>query len=125
MIIVLFILGWLFVALGAIGVVLPVLPTTPFMILAAACFAKSSPRFHRWLLANKVFGPLIHNWNSERYIERNTKIRALIVICITFSISIIVVDIVKLRLMWMAIWLTCGVCVASLSTTPKSKRVTK
>lgn len=116
------ILGCLFVLLGAIGVVMPVLPTTPFMILAAACFAKSSPRFHHWLLTNRVFGPLINNWNSERFIEPNTKLRALIIICFTFSVSIFVVDIDKLRIMLMVIWAVCIVCVASLPTIPRSKR---
>ena len=51
--------------LGLIGVVLPLLPTTPFVILAAFCFSKSSPRFHQKLLENRLFGPIIADW--ERY----------------------------------------------------------
>ena len=98
---VLLVCGWLSFALGVIGVVLPVLPTTPFMLLAAACFAKSSPRFHQWLLNSRVFGQFIRNWQEERYIEPKAKIRALIIVAITFSISIYIVDYVSLK--WMLV----------------------
>ncbi|MDO5059604.1 MAG: YbaN family protein, partial [Neisseria sp.] len=57
---------WLFGAiafsLGVIGIFLPVLPTTPFILLAAACWAKASPRFHQWLLNHRYFGPMVADW---------------------------------------------------------------
>lgn len=115
-------IGWLSVTLGVIGIFLPVLPTTPFMLLAAACFAKSSPRFHKWLLANKVFGPLIINWQQERYIEKRTKVRALLVVALTFSLSIYVVPVLYVKYGLVVCWLTCTFFIARLSTVPASKR---
>jgi uncharacterized membrane protein YbaN (DUF454 family) len=65
--------GFLFIGLGIIGIFLPLLPTTPFILLAAGCFAKSSPRWHRWLLANRTFGPMIKNWEEHQCISCNSR----------------------------------------------------
>ena len=62
----LIILGWISIALGLIGVLLPVMPTTPFILLAAWCFARSSERFHQWLLDNRFFGQIIKDWESGK-----------------------------------------------------------
>jgi uncharacterized protein len=84
----LIILGWLFVILGAIGAVLPLLPTTPFLILALACFAESSPRFHKMLLDNKWFGPPLAQWEQSKTIRRKIKHKVMVLIIATFGISI-------------------------------------
>ena len=72
-------LTWLVVglaalALGAIGIALPLLPTTPFILVAAFAFAQSSQKLHRWLLEHDVFGPLIDNWQQHGAISRRTKV---------------------------------------------------
>lgn len=71
------IVGLFFVALAILGAALPILPTTPFLLVAASCFAKSSPRMHKLLLENRVFGPLIYHWQASRSIPRSAKIIAL------------------------------------------------
>ncbi|TRX53421.1 YbaN family protein [Thalassomonas sp. M1454] len=84
----LILLGFSFVALAALGAFLPVLPTTPFLLLAATCFAKSSKRCHQWLLNNKLFGPIIENWQLNRCIPAKAKILAISSIVFFGSISL-------------------------------------
>jgi hypothetical protein len=81
-------LGWLFVGLGALGIPLPVLPTTPFLLLAAACFARSSTRLHRWLLASPLFGPIIRHWHATRTIPARAKVSAVALIVIVGGSSV-------------------------------------
>lgn len=66
--------GFLALLLGAIGVVLPLLPTTPFVILAAFFFSKGSHKIHHWLLAQKTFGPMIQAWEQDRIIPLKAKL---------------------------------------------------
>lgn len=81
--------GFVFVGCGIAGLVLPVLPTTPFMLLAAACFARSSPRFHRWLLHHRTFGPTVREWESHRAIPFRTKLWAIGLMSATLAVSIV------------------------------------
>lgn len=81
-------LGILFIILGIIGAILPILPTTPFLILALACFANSSPRFHQMLLNNRWFGAALRQWDDNRSITRTSKIKAMTLIVLTFTLSI-------------------------------------
>ncbi len=72
-----FLLGWLLVALGVVGIFLPIMPTTIFMILAAGCFSHSSPRFEAWLLDHRLFGTPIRRWRERGAIPRKAKIFAI------------------------------------------------
>lgn len=68
--------GWLCVAIGLVGAVLPVLPTTPFLLLALWAFARSSPRFHSWLSNHRLFGPSLTAWERHRVIPLRAKVLA-------------------------------------------------
>jgi len=85
-------LGCLAVLLGTIGIVLPLLPTTPFLILALGCFSQSSPRFHKMLLNNKWLGPPLQEWEKTHTIRRHIKYRVMILIIISFSASIAILS---------------------------------
>ncbi len=80
-------LGFAALGLGLVGLVLPLLPTTPFMLLAAACFAKSSPRLHDWLVGHRVFGPAIRDWRDYRAIAPRAKRMALGAMAAAFGLS--------------------------------------
>lgn len=98
--------GIFFVALAFIGAFLPLLPTTPFLLVAATCFAKSSPRMHRMLLANKVFGPMIYHWEQSRSIPKRAKIIALssIVIASLWSCYILPAIWLKVLVVALVVW---------------------
>ena len=100
--ILLIMVGWLCVVLATLGVVLPLLPTTPFLLLAAWCFARSSPRFHHWLLHRSWFGSYLRHWQAYRALPKGAKPKAVALIVTTFAISIYFVP-----LLWVRILLVC------------------
>ncbi|MDF1635166.1 DUF454 family protein [Mycoplana sp. MJR14] len=81
-----FCLGWLMVAVGVVGIFLPLLPTTPFLLLAAGLFARSSPRFETWLLAHPVFGDPIRRWRENGAISPHAKAMAVAMIAASFAV---------------------------------------
>ncbi|SIO19901.1 YbaN family protein [Vannielia litorea] len=81
--------GGVSLALGAIGIVLPLLPTVPFVLLAAFCFARSSGRLHDWLLAHRTFGPMITDWRRNGAIHRRAKWAATVSVLAVFSLSVV------------------------------------
>lgn len=87
-----FTLGWIAVVIGGIGIVVPGLPTTGFMVFAAWCFSKSSPRFEQWLLDLPGVGPLIRDYRAGLGMPKRAKVTALIMITVAVTISALVVD---------------------------------
>lgn len=81
--------GALALVLGVIGIVVPVLPTTPFILLAAMCFARGSPELHRWLLASATFGPMVREWDEHRSIPYRTKLFAIGLMSVSLATSIV------------------------------------
>ena len=101
--VILTIIGWLAVALGTLGVFLPLLPTTPFILLAAWCFARSSPRFHHWLLYRSWFGGYLRHWQRYKAMPPGAKPRAIALILLTFAISLWLVNMLWVRLLLLVI----------------------
>jgi uncharacterized membrane protein YbaN (DUF454 family) len=79
--------GWVSVVLGVVGIFLPVLPTTPFLLLAAGCFARSSPRFYHWLVNNKRLGPWIRDYLEGNGIPLKGKVYAIVTMWISIGVS--------------------------------------
>ena len=104
--------GLLSLGLGMIGVVMPLLPTVPFLLLAAFCFARSSEKLHYWLMSHPTLGPPIQKWQQNGAINRRAKRLATLSIGIVFMISlliglrweILVVQAVTLCLVMVFIW---------------------
>lgn len=110
--------GWISIALGVAGIFLPILPTTPFAILAAWCFSKSSERWHQWLLNHKIFGPTISDWERDGVINSKAKALATSMIVLLFSYTLIFV---KVHLVVKSIVTTIGIGVLLFIWTRPSK----
>lgn len=82
--------GTLFLIIGIIGIFIPLLPTTPFLLLAAACYIRGSKKFYNWLIKNKWLGEYIKNYQEGRGVPLNVKIITVIVLWLTIMISIII-----------------------------------
>jgi len=83
----LIVLGTICLAIGIVGIFTPILPTTPFLLLAAACYLRSSARFHSWLLNNRVFGSYIRNYTEGRGIPIKVKLFTIVLLWVTIGIS--------------------------------------
>ena len=81
--------GWICVGLAVIGAVLPLLPTTPFLLLASYCFYKGSPRLHAWLHRSKSFGPTLDDWHHYRGIRKTLKYRAVAMVAAVVTVSFV------------------------------------
>ncbi len=96
-------IGTVSVALGLVGVFLPILPTTPFLLLASACFIRSSTRMHRWLMQHRIFGPYLYNYMAHKAIRRSTRNGTLVFLWITLVISGLALRQLHIQILLMAV----------------------
>ncbi|GIU42920.1 YbaN family protein [Shewanella algidipiscicola] len=101
---VLLMVGLISLLLGVIGIVVPLLPTVPFILLAAFCFARSSSRLHAWLMRHPWFTDALQDWESKRAMRKGLKRKAYVATSISFAISIALVP-----LLWVKVMLLCMV----------------
>jgi len=101
------VIGFISLGLGAVGVILPVLPTTPFVLLAALCFSASNKKYYDWLRQNRVFGPYIENYHTKQGIRIRHKIASIVFLWTGLTISMFIVKTVYIY----AILGIVGVCV--------------
>ena len=92
-------LGFLFIALGTIGIVLPILPTTPFYLLALGCLAKGSKRFNLWFTGTKLYKKHLDGFVQSRQMTFNTKVSILLPVTIMLSVAIIAVPVLPMRIL--------------------------
>lgn len=108
------VLGFLSVGLGIVGTVLPIMPTVPFLLLAAACFDRSSPRFHQALVSHAHFGPMIRDFYAGRGIPRRAKLISLTMIWSSCAFSMIVLPALWIKLILAGIFAAVTVYLLSL-----------
>lgn len=116
--IILIIVGTIAVALGVVGIFIPVLPTTPFLLLAAACYAASSKRFYRWLTTNRLFGPHLVNYREGRGMSVKVKAGTLTLMWSMMAVSILFfLDSLPMKAALLAIAIAVSVHILMIKTT--------
>jgi uncharacterized protein len=115
--------GTLFLVLGIVGIFLPLLPTTPFVLLAAACYARGSRRFYDWLLANRTFGPMILEWRRHRSLPYRTKITSIALMSVTLGVSIVFfVESLQLKLLLVLVGLALAIWMYRIPSRDRPRR---
>ncbi|MFO7887772.1 MAG: YbaN family protein [Eubacteriales bacterium] len=110
------IMGTFFLILGIIGIFLPILPTTPFLLLTSYFYLKSSKKLHDWLINHKVFGEYIYNYITYKGIRKKDKIKTLSLLYLTLSISFYFVDIIHVRIFLILVAIGVTIHILKLKT---------
>ncbi|HCA6951042.1 TPA: YbaN family protein [Staphylococcus aureus] len=118
---ILIVIGLIFTALGIAGAVLPLLPTTPFLLVAVFCFARSSDRFYNWLINQKIYKEYVENFYLHRGYTLQQKIKILISLYIAIGFSIYMVDVLAVRIgLIIMVIIQTAVLFTFVKTLPKS-----
>ncbi len=103
------VMGFFWTGVAILGAFLPLLPTVPFLLLAAFFFSRSSEKMHNWLYSHKKFGPLLRDWNQRGAINRSAKIKASLIIAASFSINVYTLYDRPMVLLVVAAMLACSI----------------
>ncbi len=113
--------GLVFTGIAVLGVALPILPTTPFLLLASWCFARSSPRLQAWLRQSKLFGPMLADWERERGVSLPVKVGALGSVALAIVLGFVCYDLVFWQQVLLLVLASVGVTVICLLRTVDSR----
>lgn len=116
-------LGTLFLGIGIIGILLPILPTTPFLLLATACYLRGSARMHRWMMTNRYFGRQLGDYSEGRGVSRATKVVALVALWGLIGLSALsATENLVIRLILLAVAVAVTLHIITLKTKRGSPR---
>lgn len=118
---ILILLGSLLLVLGTIGIFLPLLPTTPFLLLAVYCYLRSSKRLYDWLMNNKMLGAYICNYMTYKAVLRSTKISTVIILWASLTVSIVLLNSLWIRALLVAIGIGVSIHLLTLKTIKKDE----
>lgn len=110
------IFGTIFLLLGVVGIFLPILPTTPFLLLASYCYFRGSERLHTWLNNHKILGPYIRNYMEHRSVKKNVKIYVLLMLWISLIFAIIMLPKIVFKVMLAVIGTVVSIHILKLRT---------
>ena len=96
----------------------PLLPTTPFLLVTAACYARASNRLYAWLIGRRALGPIITEWRTSRSLPRGARSRALAMVALSFGASIVLVDVLVIKAALAVAALAVGVLLYRIPTRP-------
>ncbi len=113
---ILILFGFIFLTFGIIGIITPILPTTPFILLSAYLFSKSSQKWHYFILNNKLFGKYIKDYQERRGITLKNKINAFIFLTVSLSISALKTENLYLRIFFVVIFISVSFHIMKLRT---------
>ena len=114
-------LGSLSLALGAVGIAIPVLPTTPFLLIALACYLRSSRRLYDWLIHHKFFGMYLYNYITYRAVPKATKIAALAILWAGLITSMLLVNLLYVRLILLIVGVAVSIHLFLLKSIDKAQ----
>ncbi len=112
----LIVVGWIAVGIGVIGMFLPLLPTTCFLLVAAACFGRASPRAYHWLHHNRVFGKYLRDYREARVIPMRVKVASLAVLWLAIGASFVAFEALLVRILLLAVALAVTAHVATTAS---------
>ncbi len=112
--------GTISLSFGILGIFIPILPTTPFLLLSSFCYIRSSKRLYNWLINHRIFGHLIYNYLTYRAVERNAKIVSIVFLWVALLSSILLLSNIYIRIFLLVVGIGVSIHLLTLKTLEKN-----